>query len=383
MTRDLRLIALSLVVWGIGEGMFFYFQPLYLQQLGADPVQIGAILGMAGLAMAVTHIPAGALADHIGRKGIMVTAWAFGMLSTWLMFLARSLPVFVCALLLYSLTAFVASPMSSYVTAARGQWSVARALTTVSAAFNAGGILGPLIGGQLAERFSLRTVYGIAAALFVVSTALILLIRPQATEPSPAASRYRALLTRGPYLGFLVLVFAVVFAMYLSWPLTPNFLQNVRHVSLGQIGVFGAFYALGVVVLNLTLGRLAPRRAFLIAQATVGLSAVLLWRGTAAPWYAIGYFLAGGLRTARSLVTAQVERLVHSAEMGFAYGLTETVQGAALMASPPLAGYLYQLQPSLPYPVAVGLIALVLLLSARLAPRAEPQFSRLPDLRRK
>ncbi len=241
MTRNLRLIALSLVVWGIGEGMFFYFQPLYLQQLGADPVQIGAILGAAGLAMAVTHIPAGALADHIGRKGIMVTAWGLGVLSTWLMFLARSLPVFVCALLLYSLTAFVASPMSSYVTAARGQRSVARALTTVSAAFNAGGILGPLIGGQLAERFSLRTVYGIAAALFVVSTALLLLIRSQPTEPSPAASRYRALLTRGPYLGFLVLVFAVVFAMYLSWPLTPNFLQNVRHVSLGQIGVFGAF----------------------------------------------------------------------------------------------------------------------------------------------
>jgi MFS family permease len=382
MTRDLRLVALSLMVWGIGEGMFFYFQPLYIQQLGADPLQIGAILGAAGLAMAVAHVPAGALADHFGRKGVMVVSWVSGMLAAWMMFLARSLPVFVIALLLYYLTAFVASPMSSYITAARGRWSVTRALTTVSAVFNAGGVLGPLIGGQLAERFGLHAVYGVAAALFVVSTAMVLSIRPQAPEPSPADSRYRALLTRGGYLGFLVLAFAVTFGMYLCWPLTPNYLQEVRAVTVGQIGVFGAFYALGVVVLNLTLGRLAPRRAFLIVQALMGMSAVLLWRGAAVPWFAVGYFLAGGLRTAHTLVTAQVQILVHRAEMGLAYGLAESVQGAALMASPPLAGYLYQLQPSFPYPVALGIIGAMLLLSAWLAPRAELPRSHLSDLRR-
>jgi hypothetical protein len=29
MSRNLILIALSLVTWGIGEGMFIYFEPLY------------------------------------------------------------------------------------------------------------------------------------------------------------------------------------------------------------------------------------------------------------------------------------------------------------------------------------------------------------------
>jgi hypothetical protein len=36
MTRDLILVALSRFPWGLGEGMFF-FQPIYLRQLGADP----------------------------------------------------------------------------------------------------------------------------------------------------------------------------------------------------------------------------------------------------------------------------------------------------------------------------------------------------------
>ena len=150
MTRDLRLVGLSLFIWGMGEGMFFYFQPLYIQQLGADPVQIGTILGAAGLAMALAHMPAGALADILGRKTMMTVSWVVGMLSAWVMFLAGGLAFFVVGLLIYSLTAFVMSPMASYVTEARGDWPVARALTTTSAFFNLGVALGPLIGGAYA-----------------------------------------------------------------------------------------------------------------------------------------------------------------------------------------------------------------------------------------
>ncbi len=52
--------------WGIGEGMFLIFQPIYLEQLGADPLLIGAILGAAGITMAIAQAPAGHLADRIG-----------------------------------------------------------------------------------------------------------------------------------------------------------------------------------------------------------------------------------------------------------------------------------------------------------------------------
>ena len=61
MYRDLILVALSILVWGIGEGMFLLFQPLYLEELGADPVMIGAIMGVIGLAMALGHLPLASL----------------------------------------------------------------------------------------------------------------------------------------------------------------------------------------------------------------------------------------------------------------------------------------------------------------------------------
>ena len=91
MKRDLILIGISMFAWGVGEGMFIFFQPIYLEELGADPILIGTILGGFGLAMTISHIPAGYLADRIGRKPLMVAAWLTGTLAAWIMALANAL----------------------------------------------------------------------------------------------------------------------------------------------------------------------------------------------------------------------------------------------------------------------------------------------------
>jgi MFS family permease len=95
LNRNLVFIAVALLLWGFGEGMFFNFQPIYLKSLGSDEQQIGLILGAFGAAMAVTHIPAGRLADRIGRRPLIWAAWVMGLVSTVVMALARELPLFV------------------------------------------------------------------------------------------------------------------------------------------------------------------------------------------------------------------------------------------------------------------------------------------------
>ena len=368
MSRDLRLLSVSLFLWGVGEGLFFYLQPIYLAELGADAVQVGVVLGLAGAAMAVTHIPAGILADRFGRKTMMIVAWLVGMVSTVLMFLASSLQLFVAALVLYYLTSFVMSPLSSYVTTARGGWSTGRALTTVSASFNAGAVIGPVSGGLLASGLGIRPLFGIAALLFILSTAMLYSLREQPLEPPHADGRFRPLLANRTVARILVVVFISMLALSLSWPLTPLYLNEVRGLSVAQVGAMGSFFALGIVVLNLTLGRSPARRGTLIAQVLAAGSVALLWRGMSLPVYAIGYFLAGGTRTARSLLSAQVERVVERFHLGLAFGVTETIASSALIVAPLLAGLLYQRDPASPYPVSLVLIAGSLVLSARLLP---------------
>jgi len=370
MSRDLRLLSISLLLWGVGEGLFLFLQPVYLSQLGANPVQVGFVLGLVGAAMTVTHIPAGILADRFGRKTMMMAAWLVGTVASVLMFLATTLPLFVAAMVLYFLTSFVMSPLSSYVATARGGWTTGRALTTVSASFNAGSVIGPLTGGLLAAAIGIRSLFAVAAVLFVISCAFMFSIRDQPLEPPHAEGRFRSLFSNRTVARILLVFFVAMLAMTLGWSLTPLFLNEWRGLSVAQVGALGSLFALGVVILNLTLGAAPARRGSMLGQVLVAGGFVLLWKGMSIPAYAAGYFLAGGMRTARSLFSAQVERVVRRSHLGLAFGVAETVASSALIVAPLVAGLLYRSNPASPYPASLMLIAGSLALSAWLLPSA-------------
>ena len=106
MNRDTRLVALALLLWGFGEGMFLYVQPLYIERLGASPVQIGELLAAMSVVSAVSFLPAGALADRLPRKWVMWGGWVLGLMAILLTGLARTWQGLIPGLLLYSLSAY-------------------------------------------------------------------------------------------------------------------------------------------------------------------------------------------------------------------------------------------------------------------------------------
>src|SRR5512132_3056931 len=95
LNRSLLFVALALLLWGFGEGLFFNFVPIYLDnQFLLSKYEIGLVLGAFGLSMAITHIPAGRLADRVGRRPLLILAWIFGLASTLIMGFALALPFF-------------------------------------------------------------------------------------------------------------------------------------------------------------------------------------------------------------------------------------------------------------------------------------------------
>ena len=369
MSVDLILLFASLFTWGIGEGMFIYFQPIYLQQLGASTMTIATVFSAFGLAMMLAHIPAGYLADRVGRKPIVIAAWTSGLIATWIMALARTLPVFIVGVLFYGLTAFVSAPLNSYVTAARGKLSPVRAMTLMSASFNLGAVLGPISGGWIGERYGLHLVYMISACIFIVSTGILLFIRPQPRDEHDPAAPPVKLWTNTRFMTLVGIVCVAMFVMYLPQPLTPKFLQNERGLSLESIGLLGSVGSFGNAALNLILGQFAARTGFLLAQVSVAFFSLILWKGMGVPWYALGYFLLGGYRSARSFIYAQARPLVHPAQMGLAYGVAETFSSLAMTLAPLLAGVLYTREPIIVYPISLGLIGVVILISIAFTPR--------------
>jgi MFS family permease len=370
LNRNLLFIAVALFLWGMGEGMFYNFVPIRLEtEFLLNKQQIGFALGAFGFFMAITHIPGGYLSDRIGRRPLLLMAWMLGVVSTLTMGLAKSLPLYLVGLFLYGVTAFVASPLSSYVTAARGKWDVSTALSLTTATYNLGMALGPVSGGWIAEHSGMNSSYLVAFGIFVVSSVLLFFIEAQPLDKHDPAAPPPSLWSNTRFISFMMVFAFAIFAMYLSQPLTPNFLKGVRHLSLTETGWVFSAGALGNSLLAFAFSRVKPRSGFLAAQFLVALFTLLIWQGTGLPIFMLGYFLLGGFRAARPMAMAQARELVHTSQMGLAYGTMETVSSAILIIAPPIAGFIFERDPFTVYPLAIGLIVVSIITSYLFVPR--------------
>ncbi|GMV34081.1 MAG: hypothetical protein AMXMBFR60_19100 [Chloroflexota bacterium] len=372
MNRNLFFIAAALLLWGFGEGMFFNFVPIRLENdFHLSKQSVGLALGAFGFFMAITHLPGGHLSDRVGRRPLLITAWLFGVVSTLTMWLADSLPAYLMGLFGYGMTAFVASPLGSYVTAARGRLPIGAALSLTTATFNIGMALGPVTGGWIAEHYGMRTSYLAAFGLFVVSTLFILAIESQSLDRHDPDAPPISLWRNARFINFVAVFAFAVFATYLSQPLTPNFLKGARGLTLTETGWVFSAGALGNSLLSLGIGRfLHPRRGFILAQALVAFFATLIWRGAGLSTFMLAYFLLGGFRAARPMAMAQARELVHDSQMGISYGAMETVSAAIFIVAPPIAGFIFERDPYFIYPLAIGLIVVSIFVSYFFSPRA-------------
>ena len=369
MTRDLKLMMASVFLWGCGEGLFIYLYPLYLEKLGANSVLIGTIMSLAAVGAAATHIPAGWLADRWGPKEMLLVGWIIGALAALAMFLAPNLLWFTVALVAYMLTAFVMSPINAVVTESRGSLSLPRALTLNVAAYAVGTLFSPALGGQAARLWGLRSVFGLAFVAYLVSTAVLMRIRPKpVSAPPQGVNRYRALLTNRRFLSLLLLSFAAYIAFEVGFPLASNFLADVRGYDPALVGLLGSFNALGIVILNVVGGRRGPRGAYILAQVLMAVSLVILLATGQLGWVALAFVFRGSLNLAHMMSAAQVEQVVDRPKLVLAYGVTESVIALAMIIGPSVAGVLYARSPALPFQVSVALLALSIPLMWWLAP---------------
>ena len=70
------------------------------------------------------------------------------------------------------------------------------------------------------------------------------------------------------------------------------------------------------------------------------------------------------------LIFAQVSTFVHKAQLGLAYGLTDTLSSLAIILSPFLAGWLYIQKPEYVFVVAFGLLVISVLAGILFTPKA-------------
>ncbi|MBN1680091.1 MAG: MFS transporter [Anaerolineae bacterium] len=368
--RDTRWVMAAYVLWGIGEGMWLFIEPLYVKSLGATPAQTGFVIGMWGLGRLLFILPAGILADRWGPHRLLIPGWYIGVLGVLIMAVAPDWRWAAPGFLVYGISASAIPATNLYLAQGvrydptrRPDLPLQSTLTLLWAAYSIGLVVSPGIGGLIGDAVGLRTVFLLSLFWFGLSTAAIRRTRPYPKQDRPPLGYdYRGLLSRWPVFVAFVVITLGFMAVLIGQPLAPQYLEEVRGFSGGLVGAFGSINALGTAAGSILLGRLPAWRGFLACLLLVLLAFGLLLLTGNVFVVIVAYFILGAHYATRPLAVSVISAYVAEHQRGMAYALVDTLAGLATLVGTNLAGVLYDRNPDWPFMVGMtGIVSVVAL----------------------
>jgi DHA1 family multidrug resistance protein-like MFS transporter len=381
LSSDLRWISLAIFLSGLAEGLSINFHTLYVEFLGAKPEQIGATFAIAGAATIFVYIPTGYLADRGRRKPIILTAWVSTIVTFAWLALAPDWRWAVPGFMLYTLGSFARPAFSAHIAATDRSGNVNRAFALTSLSWSIGSIFAPAAGGWIGEHFGLRAVFACSGVVYFFSTLALLRLtdQPPATRHSREV-RLSRLLSDRHYLWQVGVIMLIMFSLYLGIVLAPNYLQEVKKLSVQQIGELGTVSSLGLMAFTVWLGRLPAERrtplmlvqlAALIMLAMILNSPIAMGGGLPLIFVA-AYLFRGGADAVWTPISSRLSLWVPPDILSLGFSLRDTAVRIALTIAPLAAGQLYALNPAYPLYAGMAAVGLTMLLTLTL-PRRRPQ----------
>jgi DHA1 family tetracycline resistance protein-like MFS transporter len=351
-----------------------------------DTAQAARIFGLFGTVWALMQFifspVAGALSDRFGRRPVVLIS-NFGLAADYvLMALAPSLGWLFVGRVISGITSASISTAFAYIADLTPPDQRAAVFGRIGAAFGAGFILGPALGGLLGN-IEPRLPFWVAAALSFANALYGLLILPESLSPERRSPfRWRA---ANP-MGALNLLRTERVLAGLSW---SNFVAQVAHVVLPSTFVLYSTYRYGwdtktvgltlalvgvcsVVVQGVGIGpivqRFGERRALLIGLSFGAIGFVIFGLAPTGWLFWLGIPVMSLWGLAGAATQALMTRLVAPEQQGQLQGATASVQSLAQLAGPFLftLTFAYFIGPSAPakLPGAPFLLACLLLLLA-------------------
>lgn len=310
-----------------GMTMIVPFLPLYLQELGLhDPHSVATWAGVIFAGNFVTSFifqPIwGGLADRYGRK-VMLLRSGFGMaiVMTLMGFLTSAWHLLLLRLLNGTVSGFVPAGVA-LMSATTPREKVGFAMGTLQSGSVAGSILGPFLGGLLAEWIGFRNIFFVTGAtLFAASLLAALLVKEtfdaKKALQKPKQSMLAAFneLRRISQLPSLYSVtFLIQFSLLSVMPLLPLFVQQLHgqdEMLAFYAGLVGSVTGFSNMIASPVFGKLSDRIGPEKILVTCLLGAAVasvpqafvhnVWQLCAARFF-LGIFLGGLLPTVNALI---------------------------------------------------------------------------------
>lgn len=375
-----RLIAAGMLLWGFGYGLHTFLLPVHLRNIGCSPAQVGLVFSVGIAAMALSALPGGWIADRYDRRKVMFLTWLAGAPSALLYYFARDYRLAALGMALY-LGAQVGYPaLNAYITESVSQGAAGSTFGLVNAAFGAGMVVSPMLGGWIAERWGAGPVFITSFLLFLAAAGIMAFLPPAQKAGAAAgevagsgagtgtrdgagvAAGYVSLLRDARYVRFIVFYSACAFGYYMVQPLFSQFVADVRGAGAASVGLLGTLMSLGQVAITAVVGKVADRRGAIIAVAAnmvlyVAAMIVFVFVSSAAV-EVVTMFMLGGFMAGQGVAYAGVGEVLGPRTDGKAFALFMLAIAGVSAASPYVGGSLYAAEPGAAF-VAASALTLV------------------------
>ncbi len=371
LNRDLKLIFLSIFALGFGYGLYFYLAPVFARQIGATAVQVGIIYTVFYLVTGLIAIPGGLLADRFNLKSVIAYTWFFMIPAGFLYYVATSWETLLIANIFGGLSMINSPAVAVYIAKKSPPERLARSYTIVYSSFAAGMVVSPLLGGYIANQYSIRLIFLIATALFIISAILIMFISREDPVSAKGEKLLLKLLKESRFIGTILYFSLIFFVIYISQPFLTPFLREFRGFSLTEIGFLGAANSLGAVILGPFMGHLADvysrRIALIVALIFVFIGAVVFLSFDSFTAMLIAFIFFGVVEGFYSLSGAIISSMSEGLPAGLAFGFFRSISGSVAFIGPFVGGLLFDVDFKLPFTVS-AISALILILATVTAP---------------
>ena len=362
ITNKMMLFMVAMVLANIGGNMYGPLLPLYLKELNASVVQVGLFFTLAQIIPLALQILGGWISDSLGRLRSIAMGSVAGVFSYIGLILAPTWQWVLAGEGLSSITRSLVGPsFSAFIAEESTVENRARVFGITETIFMVVTVIGPPLGGWLADTYGFRIMLGVAGGLYTIATVIrIAMARTAARgkESDPQKLRVAslkkdlgimvAMIMAGGVVTWILLtdgVRDVAFSM--SFTLVPIYLQDIGGMSIQQIGWLESIFGVFMMLVTVPAGWLADKQGervpivlgFLLEfAAMMTFIRVTNFIGYAAAWALFG--LGVGLMS--PAYQALISKAVPKKMRGTAFGFFQTSLGVVSLPAPWIGAQLWE-----------------------------------------
>ncbi|MFB5762255.1 MFS transporter [Paenibacillus medicaginis] len=387
----LIILMVNMFIAMLGIGLIIPVLPEFMSMLGGSGEAGGYLVAVFGLTQFIFSPIGGEWSDKYGRKKLIILGLIIMTVSSVIFALGTSMWMLYVSRLIGGIgAAFLIPPMMAYIADITTLETRGKGMGLLGSAMSLGFVIGPGVGGLLAD-ISVRAPFYVSAAVSLVATLVSLFLLPE-TLSLEDQLRHRntmlkrenvikqfALSFRKPYFALLIMIFTLTFGLSHFETMFPFFVTGKFHYDEQDIALVITIGALiGTVIQAVAIGPVLQRfgeKAVISGSFLFSAISLVLMLFSGNFYYVLGVALIFFTATAllRPAINTALSKMAGD-EQGVAAGMNNAYMSIGNIVGPALAGTLFDVHINLPYifGAAILMISLVLAVNWKAGVRAEP-----------